>query len=43
MDIGKEDAPYVVEPLESPVPGEERELIPDPDPVEVPDEELVPA
>ena len=47
MDIGKEDSPYTIEPIEDPVPGRRREIIPDemPDltPVVEPERELVPA
>ena len=40
MQIGEPKREIVVEPLEDPVP---RETPAEPDPVEVPDEELVPA
>lgn len=49
MDIGKEQEPFVIEPLIEPVPGREREPAPPepdwtpaPEPV-APDRELVPA
>ncbi len=45
MDIGKEGTPYTIEPLEDPVPGREREVVPEPDyaPVKEPEREKVPA
>ena len=49
VDIGKEDKPFVVEPLKDPVPGREQspapEPLPDvpPMPAPAPDRELVPA
>jgi hypothetical protein len=39
MEIGKEDAPYTIEPIEDPVPKE----APTPEPIEEPEPELVPA
>jgi hypothetical protein len=48
MDIGPEKAPYVIEPIESPVPGVESPAAPDPDavpdfpPAPTPDPEEVP-
>jgi hypothetical protein len=41
MDIGDEDAPYTIEPIEDPVPRKDPPVAPEPEPVEVP--ELVPA
>lgn len=45
MDIGKEGAPYTIEPLEDPVPGREREIVPEPEyaPTPEPVREPVPA
>lgn len=45
MDIGKEDAPFVIEPLVEPVPGRTSEPIPDPvyDPAPEREREKVPA
>jgi hypothetical protein len=40
MDIGKEDEPYTIEPIDDPVPKEPAPA-PEPEPVETP--ELVPA
>lgn len=41
MDIGKEDAPYVIEPVESPIPSREPVTTPEPERVQEP--EKVPA
>jgi hypothetical protein len=41
MDIGKEDKPYTIEPIDDPVPREEPAPAPEPEPIE--DPELVPA
>ena len=42
MDIGKESEPYVIEPLEDPVPNREPAPAPE-EPVYAPDREKVPA
>lgn len=43
MDIGKEKEPYVIEPLEVPVPGHRSEPPPDFEPSFDPEPETVPA
>lgn len=42
MDIGKESEPYVVEPIEDPVPNREPAFAPE-EPLVAPDREKVPA